>query len=41
MPTDESLAVYDRIGVKPIINARSHQTLLGGSRPSPRVLAAM
>jgi len=36
-----STGVYDELGVKPVINARGHLTVLGGSSPSPRVLAAM
>lgn len=34
-------SVYEQLGVAPVINARGHQTLLGGSTPSPRVKAAM
>jgi len=34
-------SVYERIGVKPAINARGFLTVLGGSTPSPRVKAAM
>jgi len=33
--------VYEALGVKPIINARGPRTILGGSRLSPRVRAAM
>jgi L-seryl-tRNA(Ser) seleniumtransferase len=33
--------VYERLGVKPIINARGNNTVLGGSTPSPRVRQAM
>jgi D-glucosaminate-6-phosphate ammonia-lyase len=32
---------YAALGVRPIINARGHQTVLGGSTPSPRVRQAM
>jgi L-seryl-tRNA(Ser) seleniumtransferase len=39
MPTTTS--IYEELGVKPVINARGHQTLLGGSTPSPAVKAAM
>jgi D-glucosaminate-6-phosphate ammonia-lyase len=34
-------SVYERIGVKPVINARGFMTVLGGSTPSPRVKQAM
>lgn len=34
-------SIYDEIGVRPVINARGHNTVLGGSTPSPRVKAAM
>lgn len=34
-------SIYDELGVRPIINARGHNTLLGGSTPSERVRAAM
>ena len=34
-------SVYEEIGVKPVINATGHRTVLGGSTPSPRVKAAM
>lgn len=34
-------SVYEELGVTPVINARGHQTVLGGSTPSPRVKAAM
>ncbi len=34
-------SIYDELGVIPVINARGHQTLLGGSTPSPHVKAAM
>lgn len=33
--------VYERLGVKPVINARGNNTTLGGSTPSPRVRQAM
>ncbi|MCL6551919.1 MAG: hypothetical protein K6W08_02175 [Firmicutes bacterium] len=33
--------VYGMLGVRRVINACGHMTLLGGSRLSPRVLAAM
>ncbi len=34
-------SIYEELGVTPVINARGHNTLLGGSTPSPRVKAAM
>src|SRR5581483_11170008 len=34
-------SVYERIGVKPVINARGFMIVLGGSTPSPRVKQAM
>ncbi|TAK25756.1 MAG: aminotransferase class V-fold PLP-dependent enzyme [Chloroflexota bacterium] len=34
-------SVFEEIGVRPVINARGHMTVLGGSTPSPRVRAAM
>ena len=34
-------SIYEELGVRPIINARGHNTLLGGSTPSERVRAAM
>jgi L-seryl-tRNA(Ser) seleniumtransferase len=34
-------SLYDRLGVKPIINAAGTVTRLGGSRPRPEVLEAM
>jgi L-seryl-tRNA(Ser) seleniumtransferase len=36
-----SSGIYEQLGVKPIINAAGNLTLLGGSRPAPKVLAAM
>ncbi|MBI2940478.1 MAG: hypothetical protein HYY04_08580 [Chloroflexi bacterium] len=33
--------VYAELGVRPVVNARGHNTFLGGSRLSPRVLVAM
>ena len=33
--------VYASLGVRPVINARGNQTILGGSKPSERVRAAM
>ena len=34
-------SIFEDIGVKPVINAIGHQTVLGGSQLSPRVRAAM
>lgn len=34
-------SIYEELGVRPVINARGHQTVLGGSTPSPRIKAAM
>jgi L-seryl-tRNA(Ser) seleniumtransferase len=34
-------SIFEEIGVKPVINALGHQTVLGGSQLSPRVRAAM
>jgi L-seryl-tRNA(Ser) seleniumtransferase len=34
-------SIYEQLGVRPVINARGHQTLLGGSTPSPGVKRAM
>ena len=33
--------IYEKLGVRPIINGRSNSTVLGGSTPSPTVRAAM
>jgi L-seryl-tRNA(Ser) seleniumtransferase len=33
--------IYEELGVKPVINAAGNMTLLGGSRPSAKVLEAM
>lgn len=41
MAGSTTTSVFDEIGVKPVINAVGHQTLLGGSQLSPRVRAAM
>ena len=37
----DGLRVYQELGVKPVINAIGFKTVLGGSRPSPGVQAAM
>jgi L-seryl-tRNA(Ser) seleniumtransferase len=34
-------SVFEQLGVKPVINARGNNTVLGGSTPSPRVRRAM
>jgi len=34
-------SIYEELGVKPVINARGNNTVLGGSTPSPRVRQAM
>ena len=39
--SNEGLKVYQELGVKPVINAMGFMTVLGGSRPSPGVQAAM
>jgi L-seryl-tRNA(Ser) seleniumtransferase len=41
MQTATVASIYDQLGVKPVINARGHNTVLGGSTPSPRVRQAM
>jgi D-glucosaminate-6-phosphate ammonia-lyase len=41
MQTATAPAIYEQLGVKPVINARGHNTVLGGSTPSPRVRQAM
>ena len=39
--SNDGLRVYQDLGVKPVINAMGFMTVLGGSRPSPGVQAAM
>jgi D-glucosaminate-6-phosphate ammonia-lyase len=34
-------SIWEEIGVKPVINARGHNTVLGGATPTARVKAAM
>jgi seryl-tRNA(Sec) selenium transferase len=34
-------SIFDDLGVKPVINALGNWTMLGGSSPSPRLLAAI
>src|SRR5215813_5094781 len=41
MQTATAPSIYDQLGVRPVINARGHNTVLGGSTPSPRVRQAM
>src|SRR5262245_12106024 len=41
METATRLDIFDEIGVKPVINARGHATVLGGATPSGRVKDAM
>jgi D-glucosaminate-6-phosphate ammonia-lyase len=41
MQTATRDTIYAQLGVKPVINARGHNTILGGSTPSPRVRQAM
>jgi len=38
---EQKAGIYQELGVRRVINARGHQTLLGGSRLSPKVLQAM
>ncbi len=41
MQTATASTIYEQLGVTPVINARGHNTVLGGSTPSPRVRQAM
>ncbi len=41
MQSATAISVFEQLGVKPVINARGHNTVLGGSTPSARVKAAM
>jgi D-glucosaminate-6-phosphate ammonia-lyase len=41
MATTIATSIYEELGVKPVINARGNNTVLGGSTPSPRVRQAM
>jgi D-glucosaminate-6-phosphate ammonia-lyase len=41
MQTATVATIYEQLGVNPVINARGHNTVLGGSTPSPRVREAM
>jgi L-seryl-tRNA(Ser) seleniumtransferase len=40
MQAATATSIYEELGVKPVINARGNQTVLGGSTPSPRARAA-
>jgi L-seryl-tRNA(Ser) seleniumtransferase len=40
-PATTERSIYRELGARPVINARGHATVLGGSTPSPRVRAAM
>src|SRR5688500_5761169 len=39
--SDEARQIYEALGVRPIINAGGNKTILGGSRVSPTVQAAV
>src|SRR5205823_12513149 len=41
MKTPTHTSIYDDLGLKPVINALGNWTMLGGSSPSPRLLAAL
>ena len=41
MQTATAATIYEQLGITPVINARGHNTILGGSTPSPRVRQAM
>lgn len=41
MPQPTERGVWDDLGVRPVINAAGHMTMLGGSSLSPRTRAAM
>ncbi len=41
MQTATAATIYEQLGITPVINARGHNTVLGGSTPSPRVRQAM
>ncbi|MGN6188518.1 MAG: aminotransferase class V-fold PLP-dependent enzyme [Conexibacter sp.] len=38
---DASAELYARLGARPLVNARGHNTVLGGSVPSPAIRAAV
>src|SRR5262245_13856231 len=40
MQAATATSIYEELGLKPVINARGNQTVLGGSTPSPRARAA-
>jgi L-seryl-tRNA(Ser) seleniumtransferase len=39
--TGSTSGIFEQLGVKPVINARGNNTVLGGSTPSARVRRAM
>ena len=41
MSSDKGRQIYEDLGVRPLINAGGHKTILGGSRVSPTVQAAV
>src|SRR5687767_9886466 len=41
MQAATKLDIFEEIGVQPVINARGHATVLGGSTPTGRVKEAM
>src|SRR5919197_3693236 len=41
MQTATAATIYEQLGVTPVINARGHNTVLGGSTPPARVRQAM
>jgi L-seryl-tRNA(Ser) seleniumtransferase len=41
METAIRVSIYERIGVKPVINAKGFSTVVGGNTPSPRMKQAM
>lgn len=41
MPSTATASIFEQLGVRPVINARGNNTVLGGSTPSVRVHQAM
>src|SRR5688500_13253451 len=41
MQTATVATIYEQLGVNPVINARGHNTVLGGPTPAPPVREAM
>jgi uncharacterized pyridoxal phosphate-dependent enzyme len=41
MESATATTIYEQIGVKPVINARGFNTVVGGNTPTPRMKAAM